>query len=165
MHEASPPPGSASDPALAGRRTRMLIAGHSALAVLVVIGAVFLGMLRQQRTSFRDARSTQVCPGLAGAGLPYGRIDSCRTAGSEIHYLGTVDVSLYVLLETATGLVCLRVDYRNIGDGRRFSSVAAEVGAARVPALTRADRTQLAKDIRQRDGLRPTRWTIDHGDG
>src|SRR5215475_4007915 len=51
---------------------------------------------------------------------PYGTVRTCRVLDSRTLLVAGVDGSVFLLLDTETGSVAVRVDYRDTGLGRQY---------------------------------------------
>jgi hypothetical protein len=96
---------------------------------------------------------------------PYGQVESCRSLKERGHLLGDADATAYVLLQTSTGRVALKIDYSDLSKGRQYVAKAAELTPEQAPSLTEAEKQDLARDIRSRGGARNGTWTLIYGDG
>ena len=96
---------------------------------------------------------------------PYGNVTSCRELSRESHLFSTNE-GVYLLLTTQKGLVAVRVDYKNLHAGRRYTADATEIAAGDVASgLANDERVRLAADIEARGGVRPGVWVLHYGDG
>jgi hypothetical protein len=96
---------------------------------------------------------------------PYGTVRSCQVLDSHTLLFTGVDGSVFLLLDTETGSVVVRVDYRNTGLGRQYRAKAVELTATRTPNLSAAEARQLQRSIDGRGGVRTQVWVVHYGDG
>jgi hypothetical protein len=94
----------------------------------------------------------------------FGLVHGCRRLGSRAYLFGLRAPSLYLLLDTDSGLVGVRLDYHHLDQARQYQSVAHELTAAGTPHLSPAERDRLRADIAARDRPLDT-WTVHYGDG
>lgn len=148
---------------LGGIRPRVWLV--SFLGLTAVVAAVF-GLRYQERSSFVDRASSGICDYVKRANppSPFGAVRTCREAGRDIHPFGTVDGSVYLLLQSANGAVALRVDYSGMDLGSHYRAEAFELDAAHAPGSS-DERAQIRHDVAARGGVRPAPWIVHYGDG
>jgi hypothetical protein len=141
------------------------------LAVLCTAGLVTLLLLIVTHLPFADSSwaCTNVGTGLPspanGGGGPYGNVRSCRVLDSNTNLFSGIDGSVFLLLDTDTGLVAVRVDYRDTALGRQYRAEAVELTAGQTPNLSAAEARQLQRSIQDRGGIRTRAWIVSYGDG
>ena len=96
---------------------------------------------------------------------PYGTVRACQVLDSRTPLFSGVDDSVVLLLNTDTGSVAVRVDYRDTALGRQYRAEAVELTAARTPNLLPAEVRQLERSIDGRGGVRTQVWVVHYGDG
>jgi len=105
-----------------------------------------------------------ISPDATSLAEPYGTVTSCRELRRDGYWFAGGRTSVYLLLETQSGPVTVRVDYRYIDAGRAFTAVAVEVPADQVP-LDAADEQRVRSAEVARGGVRSQSWTLHYGDG
>jgi len=95
---------------------------------------------------------------------PYGTVTSCRELRRTGYWFAGGKTSVYLLLETGSGPVAVRVDYLYTGSGRAFTAVAVELPADRAP-LNATDTRRVEAATAARGGVRTQSWTLHYGDG
>jgi hypothetical protein len=141
------------------------------LAVLCIAALAALLLLIATHVPFAD--SSRACTDVGtgrpssgnGGGGPYGSVRSCRVLDSNTNLLSDIDGSIFLLLDTDTGLVAVRVDYRNTALGRQYRAEAVELTSERAPSLSAAEARQLQRSIEGRGGVRTQVWIVHYGDG
>lgn len=146
-------------------RTAWAVAIAAVVLLAVIAGVVVL----IQSTAYRgwideNGGCATRWPGEA-QNWPYGDVRSCRLLDRKGHVVGSVDVTAYVLLDTSSGEVALKIDYSNVDFGRQYVSKASEVGADDARGLNSNQRRTLEHDIAARGGVRPQPLTLHYGDG
>jgi hypothetical protein len=151
------------------RYRRTITWASAGLFLVIVAGLAVVFVPRYQtRSAFLADERGRICAeaaNLTNPPSPYGAIKSCRVLDQDLHLIGAVDANLYLWLETATGTVALRVDYRDTGAGRQYTAEAVELSAADTPGLSQQDAQRLRHDLDARGGLPSKHWTLHHGDG
>jgi hypothetical protein len=151
------------------RHRRTIIWATAGIILAVVAGAaVFFVPRYQARSAFLADENKRICAEVSTTGnppSPFGAIISCRVLDRGLHLIGAVDATLYLWLETATGTVALRVDYRDTGAGRQYTADAVELSVSDTPALSQRDAQRLRHDLDARGGVQAKHWTLHHGDG
>lgn len=144
------------------------------LAVLTVSATVLVGLCfvavynraYPHLLTWSSCEQIWIGPPPESVDAPYGTVSDCREFARDENFVGNVDVSAYLLLDTGNGLVALRVDYRDLEMARFYRATAVELSAAQVPdGLSEAELSQLDKDIAARGGVRQTEWIVHYGDG
>jgi hypothetical protein len=96
---------------------------------------------------------------------PYGTVRSCQVLDSRTDLFSGVTDRVFLLLDTDTGSVAVRVDYRDTGLGRQYRAEAVELTVARTPNLFPAEGRQMQRSIDGRGGVRKQVWVVHYGDG
>jgi len=149
------------------RRTIIWVTAGLLLMIVAGLAAIFVPRY-QTRSAFLADERTHICAeaaNLTNPPSPFGAITSCRVLDQRLHLFGAVDATLYLWLETATGTVALRVDFRDTGAGRQYTADAVELSVADTPALSKPDAQRLQHDLDARGGVSSKHWTLHHGDG
>jgi hypothetical protein len=140
--------------------------------VLYVVGAVALLLVvvtHIPATGTGSRACTDVGTGLPfppnTVDHPYGTVRSCKVLDSRTPLFTGLDYRLFLLLDTDTGAVAVRVDYRDTSMGRQYRAEAVELTATRTPNLFAAEARQLQRSIDGRGGIRAQVWVVHYGDG
>ena len=93
---------------------------------------------------------------------PYGLVHSCRVL-DDSRSLFSGQETVVLLIGTDRGSVLLHVEYSDLDKGRQYQAKATEIESA--GGLSRAEKEKLQADLRARNGISSTPWTLAYGDG
>jgi hypothetical protein len=145
------------------------------VAVLaLLVAAPFVALVprfveRQRYAAVHDAcrdipMAPVVTPQSAGYLWPFGAVYACRALGGGAPFLGRVDASFALLLETDKGPVVGRMDVTHINAGRRYSASVTEMSPEDA-GLPPEEVQRIRQAVSARGGLNPYPWIVRYGDG
>lgn len=144
-------------------RQRLRHYGPAGLAAAVLFAACILGLVLPLPVRGIEGHGCNDVP--TGFALRhYGVVAGCRQLRATTHVLDGRHPNVFLLLETETGLVALRIDYDQLDMGRQYVSQAQELTPGQAPGLSRSERDRLAADLAARGGHLDS-WTLHYGDG